>query len=99
IAGSIIGMLFGAIPGLGAMITVVLLLPFTYMLSPLSAVLLLLSAYQSCEYGGSISSIIFGIPGTPAAVATAIDGHMLAKKESPGNAISYSLVASTIGGI
>src|SRR5690625_2624459 len=99
VLGSFIGMLFGAIPGLGAALTIVLLLPITYFMSPLAAILLLLSAYQSAEYGGSISALTLGIPGTPAAAATVIDGFEYAKSTSPGKAISFSLMASSIGGI
>lgn len=99
VAGSLIGMLFGAIPGLGAMVTVTLMLPVSFMLPPLPAVLMLLSIYQSSEYGGSISSILLGIPGTPSNVATILDGHPLALNEGPGKALSYSLVSSTIGGL
>lgn len=99
IVGSLIGLLFGAIPGLGAMVTVVLMLPVSFMLPPLPAILLLLSIYQSSEYGGSISSIILGIPGTSSNVATILDGHPLAKSGHPGKALGYSLFASTIGGL
>src|SRR5690625_2724406 len=81
------------------MITLVLLLPVTYVLSPLAAVLLMVAAYQACEYGGSISSIILGVPGTPAAAATVLDGYTLGRKESAGKALGYSLISSTIGGI
>lgn len=97
--GTFVGLLIGALPGLGAIIAVVLLLPFTYSLSPIAAILMLLATYQSAEYGGSISSIILGVPGTPAAAATILDGNTLAKKNSPGKALAYSLTASTIGGL
>ncbi len=97
--GGFVGMLLGALPGIGVSITLVLLLPLTYVLDPLPAILLLLSAYQSAEYGGSISSIVLGIPGNPAAAATVLDGYELAKRHSPGKALGYSLTASTIGGI
>jgi len=97
--GTFAGMLIGALPGLGGPVALSLLLPVTYTMSPLASILLLLAAYQSAEYGGSISSIILGIPGGPAAVATTLDGHTFAKKHSPNKALSYSLLASTIGGI
>src|SRR5699024_4020863 len=98
IIGAFVGLLIGALPGLGTMIAIILLLPVTYAMSPLAAILLLLAAYQGAEYGGSISSIILGIPGTPAAAATILDGSTLAKKGFPGKALGYSLTASTIGG-
>lgn len=99
VLGSLIGLFFGAIPGLGAMVTVVLMLPISFMLPPLPAILLLLSIYQSSEYGGSISSIVLGIPGTSSNVATILDGHAMAKNGYPGKALGYSLFASTIGGL
>jgi putative tricarboxylic transport membrane protein len=99
LGGSLIGLVFGAIPGLGALITIVLMLPVSFMLDPLPAILLLLSIYQSAEYGGSISSIVLGIPGTPSNVATVLDGHPLAQKKSPGKALAYSLASSTFGGL
>ena len=97
--GSLMGLIIGTLPGLGATIAVVLLLPLTYSMTPLASVLMLIAAYQGSEYGGSISSIILGIPGTPAAVATAIDGNAMARKDMAGKALGYSLAASTLGGI
>lgn len=97
--GSLAGLIIGTLPGLGATIAVVLLLPLTYSMSPLASILMLISAYQGSEYGGSISSIILGIPGTPAAVATTIDGNALARQDKAGLALGYSLAASTLGGI
>lgn len=97
--GTFVGMLIGSLPGLGIMISLVLLLPVTYMLSPLAAILLLVATYQSAEYGGSISSIILGIPGTGAAIPTVLDGNPMAKNGAPGKALNISLTASTIGGI
>ncbi|MDW7668668.1 MAG: tripartite tricarboxylate transporter permease [Bacillota bacterium] len=99
IFGTLFGLVLGAIPGLGSMILLALLLPITYFLEPAAAILLMLSAYQGGEYGGSISSIILGIPGTPSASATVLDGYKLALNESPGVALAYSLQASFIGAI
>ena len=97
--GTFVGLLIGALPGLGATVAIVILLPFTYGMEPLASILMLVAAYQAAEYGGSISSIILGIPGTPAAAATILDGNALAKQSSPGKALAYSLTASTIGGL
>lgn len=98
IIGTLAGMLIGALPGLGPSIGVALLLPFTYHLSPIAALLLLTALYQAAEYGGSISSILLSTPGTPAAVATLMDGYPMTRKGYPGKALGYSLTASTIGG-
>lgn len=99
VAGTFIGMIIGALPGLGAVIALVLILPFTFIMPPLVAILLLLATYQAAEYGGSISSVILGIPGTAAAVATVQDGAPMAKQGFPGRALGYSLGASTVGGL
>lgn len=97
--GTFVGLIFGALPGLGALMAMIVLLPLTFDMSAIAAVLLLLAAYQSAEYGGSISAVTMGIPGTPAAAATVLDGHPYAKKEGVGKALAYSLTASTIGGL
>lgn len=97
--GTFVGLLIGALPGLGATVAIVMLLPFTYGMEPLASVLMLVAAYQGAEYGGSISSIILGIPGTPAAAATLLDGNALSRRSSPGKALGYSLAASTVGGL
>ncbi|WP_067726515.1 tripartite tricarboxylate transporter permease [Oceanobacillus damuensis] len=97
--GSFAGMIIGAIPGLGAVLAIVLMLPLTYTMEPLAAILMLLATYQCAEYGGSISAIVIGIPGHPASLVTAIDGNALAKNSSPGKALAYSLYASFIGGV
>ncbi len=97
--GTLVGMVFGALPGLGTVIAVALLLPVTFTLPPLAGILMLLATYQAGEYGGSISAILLGVPGTPQAAATVIDGHAMAMNDSPGKALSYSLLSSSIGGI
>jgi len=97
--GTLVGIFIGALPGLGATIAVILLLPITFNMPPLAAILMLLAAFQGAEYGGSISAIVLGIPGTAAAAPTVLDGNALAKKVSPGKAFGYSLSASVIGGI
>ncbi len=97
--GTVVGMVFGALPGLGTVIAVALLLPVTFTLPPLAGILMLLATYQAGEYGGSISAILLGVPGTPQAAATVIDGHPMAVNESPGKALSFSLLSSSIGGI
>jgi len=99
IFGTLFGLLVGALPGLGATIGIAILLPFTYGLGDLTSVLMLVAVYMAAEYGGSISAILLGVPGTAAAVATTLDGNPMARKGFPGTALGYSLTASTIGGI
>lgn len=97
--GTVVGMVFGALPGLGTVIAVALLLPLTFTLPPLAGILMLLATYQAGEYGGSISAILLGVPGTPQAAASVLDGNAMAIHNSPGKALTYSLVSSSIGGI
>jgi len=97
--GTIAGLLIGAIPGLGPTLGVALLLPFTYHIPAVPALVLLISLYQAAEYGGSISSILINTPGTPGATATLMDGYPMCRKGQPGKALGYSLTSSTIGGL
>lgn len=99
LVGAVAGIFLGALPGVGSMVAVVLFLPISFLLPPLPAILLLLSVYQSSEYGGSIASIVLGIPGSPSNVATILDGYPMAKSGSPGKALRYSLFASVAGGL
>lgn len=97
--GSFVGLVVGALPGLGAVVAVVLLLPLSFQFGAGPGVILLVSAYTSAEYGGSISSVLLRIPGTPAAVVTMLDGVPLRRKEGSQKALSLTLIASTIGGL
>ena len=72
-AGVAWGILGGALPGISPSITMALLLPFTYALDPISAIVLLASTYVGAEYGGSIPAVLIRTPGTNAAAATVID--------------------------
>ena len=78
--GALWGLLAGALPGISTSMGVVLLLSFTYTLSPMTAFVLLIGAYLGGITGGSITSILFGIPGEPSSVPTVIEGHSLAKQ-------------------
>jgi putative tricarboxylic transport membrane protein len=98
-SGVLIGILCGVLPGLSASTAVALMLPFTFGMDPTVSVLLLVSVYLAGEYGGSITAIAIGTPGTPAAVATMLDGYELTKQGKPGLALTTSVVASSIGGM
>jgi putative tricarboxylic transport membrane protein len=97
--GTLFGMAVGAMPGLGPTVGVAIIMPVTYGMNILPAVLLLVALYQGAEYGGSISAILLGIPGTASASATVLDGNPLARKGFPGRALGYSLMASFSGGL
>ena len=96
--GTIVGIIFGVLPGIGTSVSIALVLPFTFKLSPAMSLLLLAAVYLAGEYGGSISAILLGAPGTPAASATVLDGYALNRKGQPTKALAYSIFASTIGG-
>lgn len=97
--GSFAGFLVGILPGLSASGGVALLLPFTYALSPVTALALLTSLYTSAEYGGSVTAIAINTPGEPGALATTFDGYALTKRGEPGKALGVSMWASMIGGV
>lgn len=92
------GIVVGAIPGLTATLAISLLLPFTFMLSPEPALLLLLGIYVGGMYGGAITAILIRAPGTPAAVATSFDGYPLTQKGESGRALGIAATASFLGG-
>lgn len=97
--GSFIGIVFGAIPGLSTDLAVILFLPLTYSMDILPGILLLLGIYCGGTYGGSITAVLIGTPGTNVAMATVFDGHPLARKGRPRKALQMCLFASVIGGL
>jgi len=99
VIGTAVGILVGALPGLGAPIALTLLLPFTFGLDQIPAITLLLGAYAGSMYGGSISAILINTPGTLAAASTILDGYPMAVRGEASRALGFSLVASTFGGL
>lgn len=93
------GILGGALPGISPSITMALLLPFTYTMEPITAIVLLASTYVGAEYGGSIPAILIRTPGTNAAAATAIDGYEMHLQGKGGEALGLSLVSGVFGGL
>lgn len=98
-AGVAWGILGGALPGISPSIAMALLLPFTYDMQPLPALVLLASTYIGAEYGGSIPAILIRTPGTNAAAATAIDGYEMHMQGRGGEALGISLASGVIGGL
>ncbi|RAP40674.1 tripartite tricarboxylate transporter TctA [Rhodovulum viride] len=98
--GCFSGTLIGALPGIGPINGVAILLPIAYGLGlpPESALILLAGIYYGAEYGGRISSILLNVPGDAGAVMTTLDGHPMALKGEAGRALSLSAVASFVGG-
>ena len=97
--GAFLGVAFGAIPGVNAIIGVALLIPLTLSLDPIAAFILLGAVYTGGAVGGAFPAILFKIPGAPEAAATTFDGYPLAQKGQASKAIGMALFASTTGGI
>lgn len=98
-AGTLWGIFGGALPGLSPSISMALLLPFTYGMQPIPAIVLLASVYVGAEYGGSIPAILIRTPGTNAAAATTLDGYEMTKQGRGGEALGISLVSGLVGGL
>lgn len=97
--GGIAGILVGAMPGLGSVAGVALLLPLTFKMNPTTAIITLASIYYGNMFGGSISAILINIPGDAPAIMTALDGNMLAKKGRAGQALFTAFFSSFAGGL
>ncbi|MBW1742456.1 MAG: tripartite tricarboxylate transporter permease [Deltaproteobacteria bacterium] len=98
-AGILIGLFTGATPGLTISLGMIVVLPLTFGLSPLPALSMLIGLYQAGMSGGAISAILLNIPGTPAAAATALDGHAMARHGQPERAILTACTSSFVGGL
>ncbi|MXW87550.1 MAG: tripartite tricarboxylate transporter permease, partial [Boseongicola sp. SB0667_bin_21] len=97
VAGALIGMVVGAIPGLTSAAAIAMLVPVTFYMEPLSALAFLYVIGKSGRYGGSIAAILFNTPGTAAAAATQIDGFPLSQKGLSSKAMKVATVSSAIG--
>lgn len=93
------GLVFGALPGLDATTGVALLLPVTYVLSPLAALAFFTALYAAGVFSGSITAILFRIPGSSEAIMTAIEGHRFTARGEAGIALGVSMFCSAIGGL
>jgi putative tricarboxylic transport membrane protein len=96
--GSFFGIIIGAIPGLTATMGIALLVPFTFGMTPITGIVMLLGIYTGAIYGGGIASILIKTPGTPAAMATVFDGYPMAQKGLAGKAIGIATISSGVGG-
>lgn len=97
--GITLGTIIGALPGLGPITGMALLLPLTFQMDQLSALILLMSIYLGTMYGGRISSILINVPGDGGAIVTTFDGYPLARKGRAGYALTLSAIASFVGGL
>jgi putative tricarboxylic transport membrane protein len=96
--GVLIGTLVGVLPGLGPMGAIAVLLPATFHMSPVAAMIMLAGIYYGSMYGGSTTSILVNIPGEAASVVTCLDGHEMAKQGRAGAALGMAAFGSFIAG-
>ena len=99
IVGMFIGLIIGILPGLGGPMAVALIIPFTFNMEPITGILVMISLYCPPPYSGSITAILFKIPGEAPAIMTILDGHEMAKKGQAGKALGTAMLASTLGGV
>jgi len=96
--GTVIGLVVGVLPALGANFAVALMLPFTFGMNPVTAIIFLVSIHAACNYGDSVASIVVNVPGGPGTVATCWDGYPMAQKGKAGQALGIATLSSFIGG-
>jgi putative tricarboxylic transport membrane protein len=99
LAGSLIGVVTGVLPGIGPAVGISVLLPFTFGMTPLTGLSLLLGVYCGGWVGGAIPAILINTPGTPAAVVTTFDGYPMARQGEATRAITLAISASFVGGV
>lgn len=97
--GVVLGIVFGAIPGLTATFGIALLIPVTFLMAPEHGMIMLAGIYAGAIYGGSISAILLNIPGTPASIVTGWEGNAMARQGKAPLALGLSAVSSGVGGL
>ena len=96
--GCFIGTVIGVLPGVGPIATITMLLPITFGLDPIGALIMLAGIYYGAQYGGSTTAILVNIPGEATAVVTTLDGHQMAKQGRAGVALGIAAIGSFIAG-
>jgi TctA family transporter len=96
--GALIGTLIGILPGLGPVATVAMLLPVTFYLPPVSALIMLAGIFYGASYGGSTTAILVNLPGENSSVVTCLDGHQMARQGRAGPALAVAALSSLCAG-
>jgi putative tricarboxylic transport membrane protein len=96
--GAFLGTLVGALPGVGPIATIAILLPITFQLDPTGALIMLAGIYYGAQYGGSLTAILLKLPGEISSVVTTIDGHEMARQGRAGEALAVAAIGSFIAG-
>src|SRR5690349_3098943 len=98
LVGALVGTLIGVLPGIGPVATIAMLLPTTYGLEPVSALIMLAGIYYGAQYGGSTTSILINMPGETSSAVTCLDGHQMALKGQAGAALATAALGSFFAG-
>ncbi|HEX6358324.1 tripartite tricarboxylate transporter permease [Actinophytocola sp.] len=98
VIGVVVGMLIGVLPGLGPAATIAILLPVTFGIEPVTAIIMLAGIFYGAQYGGTITSVLLRLPGEASSVVTVFDGHALARQGKAGTALGVAAIGSFIGG-
>ncbi|MCZ7657987.1 MAG: tripartite tricarboxylate transporter permease [Xanthobacteraceae bacterium] len=96
--GVLVGTLIGVLPGVGSVATIAMLLPITFGLHPVGALIMLAGIYYGAQYGGSTTSILVNIPGEAGSVVTTLDGHQMARQGRAGAALAIAAIGSFVAG-
>ncbi len=96
--GAVLGTLIGVLPGIGPVATIAMLLPFTFTLSPIPALIMLAGIYYGAQYGGSTTAILVNMPGESSSVVTCLDGYQMARQGRAGPALAIAAIGSFIAG-
>ena len=96
--GALLGTMVGVLPGIGPVTTVALLLPISFTLDPVSALIMMAGIYYGAQYGGSTTAILINIPGEASSVVTSLDGHQMARQGRAGPALGIAALASFFAG-
>jgi putative tricarboxylic transport membrane protein len=96
--GVLLGTLIGVLPGIGPVATIAMLLPITFNLSPVAALIMLAGIYYGAQYGGSTSAILVNLPGESASVVTCLDGYQMARQGRAGVALATAAIGSFFAG-
>jgi len=96
--GALVGTLVGVLPGIGTVATVAMLLPITFSLAPVGALIMLAGIYYGAQYGGSTTSVLVNIPGEATSVVTCLDGHQMARQGRAGAALAIAAIGSFVAG-
>ena len=96
--GCLLGTIIGVLPGIGPLTTMAMVLPFTFWLGPVGALIMLSGVFYGAQYGGSTTAILVKIPGETSSVVTILDGHAMAQQGRAGPALAIAAIASLFAG-